>query len=211
MRAFLRTSRRFAAVAVTMSAAAGALSAQDAPGKLHYTIAPSVLGHLSGSQASPLRPSSDGTVKMGFGVDVAVERASASWPLELRLGWTMHDQEGAFSTRNLEGDTHFIRAMLSTHRMLGIGLSQPLKFEVGAGLLHARTESVVPRLGQNIGLPGVSETVRVVETSPMIGTAVSYKFWQGASFGAAARLGLDIAFSEGASTFLLPFGIQFTR
>lgn len=202
-------TRRVAAAGAILGFAAVA-GAQENPGSIRVVVEPLVMAHLSGSQASPLTASDEGSVKLGFGLDVLLSRAAQRWPLELRAGWSMHDHEAVFSTRTLEGDTHFIRGMLSTYRMVDLGLGQPVKVEIGAGLLHSRSQTTVPRVGNVVGLIGVAESVRVIETSPMIGTAASYKFWQGASYGAAARLGLNIGFTEGATTFLLPFGVQIT-
>jgi hypothetical protein len=175
------------------------------------SVAPTVVLHGAGPQARPLSSSGlgDGTVDPGFGAELVVGRELGGIPLALRVGASFHDHDNTLGSGTLTGETSMLRALLQSS--FALDADGRFTLDGGAGILRARSESRLPTLGATTGLVGARSRVTVTEVAPLVGAGLSWRILRGSTLSAGLRVGVDIAFTEGDPTFMLPIGVQIGR
>ncbi len=198
---------RIAAAALAVAGFSSTAVAQQNSG-WHFDVAPTFVSHVQGPQAKPLASLGDGTVAGAIGLDAMISR-TGGFPLGLRVGFSTSDIENTFVTSRITGDNMMLRAQLLTHRMLDEG--GRFRFDLGAGLLHAISETRVPQAGTVAGLYGARGTIKTTETAPLIGTGITWNVLRSGPMRAGLRVGAEMAFTQDQSTLLIPIGVQIGR
>jgi hypothetical protein len=213
MRARVSVAALAATLLSGLASAAGAQGAAGTPagayGRWRVGIAPQVVLPQSGLQAVPFELDVEASLDPGYGVGALLAREGGRVPVALHVSWSSHRHAPETQAGQLSGRTQLFRAALAVRT--GAMMGGRLVAELGGGVMHARSETVIRRAGSQIGLAGVGAGVNVTETAPMGSAAVVWRLVRRPGAELALRVAADYAATDRKGTLVVPISIHLAR